>query len=52
MIRKKVGKRMRPHPFSRQKFAISLANIYVSICFAVEFAGLKRTYNDNRSLAL
>ena len=27
--RRKMGKRVRPHPFLRQKFAISLANIYV-----------------------
>ena len=38
--RKNVGKRVRPHPFSRQNFAISLANIYVWICFSAEFQGI------------
>ena len=35
--RKKVRKSVQPHPFSCQKICISLANIYVQICFAAEF---------------
>ena len=38
-IRKKVEKPMRPHPFSRQKFAISLALISM-----LEFASLRKLF--------